>query len=81
MRTHDRALDLSDTMSFYDDTILLGISTRSKKWTRWNMSNLDRLERLIRYDLGFDGCRVRLRRKTKAGGRCTVEFRWRLTAT
>lgn len=79
MRTKDRTLDLADSRAFHGSTILFGIATRSARWTRWNEDNLARVEELIRYDLGFEGYRVWLRRKSPVGLRSPAEFRWSVT--
>jgi hypothetical protein len=60
-------------------TLYFGLSTGSKLWTTWDDSNLRSIEWRIRYDLGFDGYHVAIKRLTKRKNiPCTEEFLWKL---
>jgi hypothetical protein len=56
----------------------MGLSSKSIQWRIWTEEKLTRIENLIRYDLGFDGYRVVVRRLTKAKRPCAEEFLWKL---
>jgi len=79
--TRERQVDLTDAVVPFTArrTIVLGLSTRSKLWKNWTESNLKRIEDLIRYDFGFDGLTVRIRRVSKRSIPCEKEFRWKLS--
>jgi len=79
----DRRLDLSDNlMGFWHKpsrTVYLGMSTASDRWSQWDEKTIGRMEELIRYDLGFDGYAVVIKRLTESTQlRCAEEFRWKL---
>ena len=79
----DRKLDFSDSLmnSCSCRTVYLGMTTSSPKWKAWTEESVQSIERLIRYDLQFDGFRVRLQRQDVPSRNrvCTQEFRWKLT--
>lgn len=78
----DRQLDLSDTLmwdaSRQHRTVYMGVSSRSSRWKRWTEANLKKIKSLIRYDIMFDGDRVRISRLSAKGSPCIKEFLWRL---
>ncbi|PCI41447.1 MAG: hypothetical protein COB46_03515 [Rhodospirillaceae bacterium] len=80
--TNKRDFDLSDNLMldhpYNSRRIFLGIKTNSKSWNIWNEECVQKLEELIRYDLEFDGYRVQIKRMSKLGGKCVLEFLWRL---
>lgn len=81
-----RRLDLFDTVVLWSSqrtiTILMGLSTQAVEWKLWTNEAIQRLEEVIRRDFEFDGCTVKLIRKTVVGrGRrplCSSEFLWKL---
>lgn len=84
----DRKLDLSDTLGdLVDDgpvTLYIGVTSYSHKWFWWDEKNIGHIENQIKYDFGFDGYKVKLRRHTspninarsKVRRQCSTEFRW-----
>ena len=81
--TSDRMFDLSDELMGWNwphdsRTIYMGVSTKSVRWKRWSNEALEKIELLIRYDLGFDGYRVRIARLTAGSPSCSTEFLWKL---
>lgn len=78
----DRKLDLSDTLMLpwprNHRTVYMGVSTKSTRWKRWNGKTLKKIEWLIKYDITFDGDRVRIMRLGKTGIPCLKEFLWKL---
>lgn len=79
----NRRLDLSDTLMPPHDasqlTVQFGVVTESRRWLCWDEENLVKIEGLIRYDLGFDGYGVTIRRCAGyVGMPCDLEFRWKL---
>ncbi|TXN26231.1 hypothetical protein [Methylobacterium sp. WL30] len=79
----NRRLDLSDTLMLQHDanqlTVEFGLVTESRRWLCWDEKNLAKIEDLIRYDLGFDGYAVTIRRcAANIGMPCDEEFRWKL---
>ena len=81
----DRFLDLYDTLILHwhkkQRTIYFGLSTKSTRWQRRDDVALQHIEDLIRYDLTFDGDKVRIKRVSKPGKKCTEEFLWKLVVT
>jgi hypothetical protein len=89
--TTDRMEDLSDRLGRHVDedglTVYLGLSTHSHKWPRWTDARLKSIEKQIRYDLGFDGYKVKIQRHTPTVNskliqkhqRGSDEFLWKLT--
>lgn len=78
--TRDRLIDLSDTFGDDRDQFCMHIKTQSKKWTIWSDDRIKWIEGRIRYDLGFDGYKVAIRRlTTQRNHPCSEEFRWMLT--
>lgn len=77
-----RDLDLADSLMLAwpheSRTVRLGMITKSIHWPAWSEKALSDVEKLMRYDLGFDGYTVTLRRLSVLGGPCTDEFRWLL---
>ena len=60
-------------------TIYLGFSTNSKKWSNWDEKNLSTIEAVIRYDLTFDGNKLKMTRiSLNAGANCSEEFVWKI---
>ena len=60
-------------------TVEFGIATDSRRWLCWDEKNLSNIEGLIRYDLGFDGYSVNIRRWVGyVGMPGNEEFRWKL---
>lgn len=89
-RSVDRMLDLSDTIapnSFETKIVYMGVSSLSHKWPVWNEERLQAVENQIKYDLSFDGFRVKVERHTSAinpytrkkDRPCLDEFVWKLT--
>lgn len=80
--SRDRRLDLPDSlMGRWDNrTVYLGLKTNSPKWVSWTEDNVSAIENLVRYDLSFDGYRVRLERLDAVGQdqRCVDEFHWKV---
>ena len=79
----NRKLDLADRLmapwnSGNQRTVRFGVSTKNKRWPRWNLDRVLQMERLINYDLDFDGYEVAIRRISKLGIPCTQEFVWKL---
>ncbi len=61
-------------------TIHIGISSHGKTWPSWTESRINYVEGLIRYDLCYDGCRVRIKRVTNGlRHKGSSEFRWTLS--
>ena len=82
-RFNNRRLDLSDTLMLGHDanqlTVEFGVATNSRRWSYWDEEKLAIIESLIRYDLGFDGYGVTIRRwGGYVGMPCDMEFRWKL---
>ncbi len=77
-----RRLDLSDSLMLSypgsSRVVHFGIRSDSTRMSRWNEDTVKRYERLIKYDLGFDGYRVSIRRESPLGEPCSKEFCWRL---
>ncbi|MGV8891637.1 MAG: hypothetical protein ACOH2K_01525 [Burkholderiaceae bacterium] len=67
--TTDRMEDLADRLGHHVDenglTVYLGLSTLSHKWPTWTNDRLKSIEQQIRYDLGFDGYKVKIERHTR----------------
>lgn len=78
----ERDLDLADTLMLgwphNSRTVQLGLTTCSARWPVWTEMALEKIESLIRYDLGFDGYEVAMKRLSVPGSRCSEEFRWSL---
>ncbi|MDE1173666.1 MAG: hypothetical protein PW790_08370 [Parvibaculaceae bacterium] len=78
----DRDFDLSDGLmmncSNKSRTVYMGVSTASTKWLAWDEAKIESIEELIKYDLTFDGYRVRLQRLGKENSPCSDEFKWKL---
>lgn len=91
IRSTNRMLDLSDTIahdaSDKSKVVYMGLSTLSHKWPVWSEESLQAIENQIRYDLTFDGNRVKIERHTSAVHPRTKkkdqpgsdEFVWKLT--
>jgi hypothetical protein len=87
----NRLLDLSDSIgpaSVATPTIVyMGVSSISHKWPVWNEDRLQAIENQIKYDLSFDGYKVKVQRHTpaidpvtkKKDRPCADEFVWKLT--
>ena len=84
--SEDRMLDLADTLPYNmpnsGRTVYLGLSTICHEWKTWNNVNLRKIEKHIKYDLGFDGYKVKLTRISKTDPKwkkcCSQEFIWEL---
>jgi hypothetical protein len=76
----DRFMDLGDNIEGAPDELQLNIMSRSRSqdWQQWNEATIGHVEFVVNADLGFDGYKFRLRRKTRPGKPCTVWFSWRL---
>ncbi len=79
----DRKLDLADRLmapwnSGNQRTVRFGISTKSKRWPRWNLDRVIQMEQLINHDLSQDGYQVTINRISRLGIPCTQEFVWKL---
>ena len=83
--------DLADLLRWHVEedglTIYLGLSTLSHKWPLWTDAKLKDIEKRLRYDLGFDGFKVKIQRHmptvnkklTEKHQRGSDEFLWKLT--
>lgn len=75
-------LDLSDTIMGYwphaQRTVEMRLRTLSSKWQFWGEDELAVTEDNIRYDLGFDGYRVIIKRLSGEGEPCSTDMRWSL---
>lgn len=86
MRLHSssaRKLDLADTLMlswhFSSRTVYFGLVTADPHFVRWDNDTLASMEKMIRYDLGFDGYAVSIKRISQdINMPCTEEFRWKL---
>ncbi|PHK93472.1 hypothetical protein CR162_18545 [Pseudoroseomonas rhizosphaerae] len=80
----DRLFDLSDELMGWNAPsprkLTFGLSSLSTNatWRVWDEKALSLIEGLIRYDLTFDGYRVRIKRVSAPGSPCREEFRWSL---
>ena len=79
----DRKLDLADELmlSYWgvSRTVYFVLSVADPTWGKWDRAHVEGIEDHIRYDIGFDGYRVKIIRCTaELGGACTGEFRWKL---
>lgn len=79
----DRRFDLVDSLMTFrpgQRTFLFCLSTRSRKWARWNDRTLKEIEWRIRYDLNFDGYSATVKRVAGEGLPCTGEAVWKVVA-
>lgn len=60
--SEDRMLDLSDSLmhSANNRTVYLQFSTKAKDWVYWTSERIKTIEERIRYDLEFDGYKVKV---------------------
>ncbi len=84
LQEKDPDLDLFDTVMLWwpklTRTMRIGIQSNGKSWKYWTEANIRRVEDLIRYDLGHDGCLVKIQRESPSTRRlCSKEFRWKLS--
>lgn len=80
--SHNRRLDLADSLMNYarNRTVYLDFSTKAQEWEYWDVEKVNAIESLIRYNLGFDGYRVRIVRLLPVSDDypCTSPFSWKL---
>lgn len=77
-----RKIDFADEIMLFwyknQRTVIFGLTIRDGRLRSWDLALIDKVEWLLRYDFGFDGYRVIIKRLTDLGGPLTDEFRWKL---
>lgn len=84
--SEDRKLDLADSLMLSSATksrtVYLQFSTKAKGWDYWTDENVKAIEDRIRYDLGFDGYRVKIEPRhfiLPDESPCSESLCWKLT--
>lgn len=82
----DKKLDLADSLMLMSATksrtVYLQFSTGAKGWDYWTEENVKAIEERIRYDLGFDGYRVKIEPRHSIlpdETPCSESLCWKLT--